>query len=1282
MVRGRLNPIMVVMLLLLAVLYCQDLAAQILYFDADAPGVQTGVNWANAFTDPQDALAAFSIGDQILVAEGVYKPAAASAARTSTFQMPDGVAMFGGYAGFGEADPNRRDISAYQTILSGDLNGNDAEISNLANLVTDATRSDNCYHVITAADANVVLDGFTISGGNAGGATSEHKTGGAITFYTTGSATLNISRCTFEADSAFERGGAIRCEGQAIIKDCGFTGNYAYKGACFEGKGSVTACLFEKNVAYGGGAIYAYNTDTDLILKNCTFDDNTANYGGAIDCYLNTITISKCSFAGNRAISPPGGGDGGAIISRWTSSPVITDCTFTGNTAADQGGAIYSHAQTTNAQFANCVFEDNSANYGGALYNEAITAGNLTIKNCLFTGNYAKWCGGAIEDAGSPTIRNCTIANNTADLISGLCGGLFNSAGVPVIIDSIFWANMDRIGGYQSAQIGSETTPPTIDISYSNVQAWEGDLGGTDNLGSDPRFVTGEPGPYCLRQVPPQQAPNSPCFDRGSNTAANLGMDAYSTRTDRIRDSGQVDRGFHWPVQWTWHVNVNGGSDSNTGRTAEDAFETIQKGINTAVKGDTVLIYPGDYLEPDPGTPETIEISGKNITIRSIDPYDANIVENTVIRGVVQFGGAESPDCLLQGLTISDLYHGAVYGNHTQATLSHCILQGNGPCAGTVLEDWDGLITNCLIADNDKYWSCGYGATIYGCRGRMQNCTVANNYRGIGVALGDTFTVENCIIYGNVGAQFSVQSGATLNISFSDIAGGFDDIINEDGTINWSLGNIDTDPCFVRLGSFMGVKGDYSLLPYSNCIEAASNALSLHESTDVAGEPRIADAVADMGCFEFQGILHVDPSGSGLYGLKWSDAFGNLQDALTMAIGAPRIKEIRVAQGTYRPAPPAGDKTTSFAMADGVMLKGGYAGIGAPDADLRNVGLYESVLSGDLNSDDGPNFTNTSDNSYHVVTSVGTADSAVLDGFTVTGGDANGAAPQNLDKGGGIYASSSSASINNCRFETNHAVSGGAAFFSGSAPAAANCLFAGNAADSNGGAIYDISSALSLVNCTISANTAGAHGGGIYSDTSDNVTNCILWANTDSGGSDESAQVHSTSSAQIDYSCIQGLTAVLGGLGNVADDPLFADAASGDYHLKSQGWRWDATQQNWVSDAQTSPCIDRGNPGMSLANEPLTVPADPDNQSGENVRLNMGMYGRTAEASMGPPGWVLLSDINNDGTINALDYAFQAEIWLENTKNLPGDLDRDGSVDTLDLALLASQWLNTDSQSQ
>ena len=54
----------------------------------------------------------------------------------------------------------------------------------------------------------------------------------------------------------------------------------------------------------------------------------------------------------------------------------------------------------------------------------------------------------------------------------------------------------------------------------------------------------------------------------------------------------------------------------------------------------------------------------------------------------------------------------------------------------------------------------------------------------------------------------------------------------------------------------------------------------------------------------------------------------------------------------------------------------------------RNPNIYETILSGDLAEDDEPNFVNNSDNSYHVVTGSGTNSTAILDGFTITAGNA------------------------------------------------------------------------------------------------------------------------------------------------------------------------------------------------------------------------------------------------------------------------------------------------------
>ena len=136
---------------------------------------------------------------------------------------------------------------------------------------------------------------------------------------------------------------------------------------------------------------------------------------------------------------------------------------------------------------------------------------------------------------------------------------------------------------------------------------------------------------------------------------------------------------------------------------------------------------------------------------------------------------------------------------------------------------------------------------------------------------------------------------------------------------------------------------------------------------------------------------------------------------------------------------------------------------------------------------------------------------------------------------------------------------------------------------------------------------------------------------------------------------------------------LSANWVDGDYHLKSNGWRWNVTDEQWAHDTVTSRCIDASNPGSSLADDPLTVPDDPCNIFGVNRRINMGAYGGTSEASIPPPNWALLADLTNDGIVNLEDYS----PFTKDASNIdhPGDLNRDGVRDLLDLALLAADWL-------
>ena len=206
-------------------------------------------------------------------------------------------------------------------------------------------------------------------------------------------------------------------------------------------------------------------------------------------------------------------------------------------------------------------------------------------------------------------------------------------------------------------------------------------------------------------------------------------------------------------------------------------------------------------------------------------------------------------------------------------------------------------------------------------------------------------------------------------------------------------------------------------------------------------------------------VITVDTNAAGNNnGSSWADAYRYLCDALdTAAYG----DEIWVAQGTYTPDSssniPAGSgsREATFQLINGVAIKGGYAGVSTPDPDIRDVDVYETILSGDLNGDDDANFADSnSDNSYNVVTGSGVDASAVLDGFTITQGCANGNDRSDFKvRGGGMYNVSGSPTVKNCKFIKNYAskMGGGMFNYKGSSPTITNCTFVQNSSEIGGG---------------------------------------------------------------------------------------------------------------------------------------------------------------------------------------------------------------------------------------
>ena len=275
----------------------QPLAAKVICVDATATGLNNGSSWQNAYTSLRSAIAASVSGDQIRVAQGTYRPdqgtGATAGSRTSTFQIKSGVAVRGGYAGLGQADPNARDAILFETVLSGDLRGDDAAVADPCQLWTEPTRTDNAYNVVTLtnADSSTILDGLTITAGlesRTGNARLDGGPGGGGGMVVSGGSPT-LSQCTFRVNAGRSGGGLLLSAGTLTLTGCRFVENYAFTdGGAIDAKaGSIALqrCILAGNKATGiGGGIKAgaASVADKVELTHCVLVGNKALAGSSI----------------------------------------------------------------------------------------------------------------------------------------------------------------------------------------------------------------------------------------------------------------------------------------------------------------------------------------------------------------------------------------------------------------------------------------------------------------------------------------------------------------------------------------------------------------------------------------------------------------------------------------------------------------------------------------------------------------------------------------------------------------------------------------------------------------------------------------------------------------------------------------------------------------------------------------------------------------------------------------------------------------------------------------
>lgn len=373
---------------------------------------------------------------------------------------------------------------------------------------------------------------------------------------------------------------------------------------------------------------------------------------------------------------------------------------------------------------------------------------------------------------------------------------------------------------------------------------------------------------------------------------------------------------------------------------------------------------------------------------------------------------------------------------------------------------------------------------------------------GSGATIGDDITLRYSAVVGNlvsvgdfttVGTSAVLSRGVTIASSFSTKRANILGVVGPEVSAGRgvqmaasarvrkraSLGNDAVIEDNVRIGRDVQVQ-DGAIVGAGAVVGAGATILSdvtvpdgfrVPRGTTYAGEPS-ADCDLGLGGLECDVPLCTlcvdgDATAAGS-GECWSDPSSDLKATLDAALTAPHQAacpsgvSVWVAEGTYTPS--VSDRQASFVLDSGVSLFGGFAG-SETQLSQRDIAGNPTVLSGDLNRDDTPNFGARTDNATTVVTFDNADGSAVLDGVTVQAGYADIASGQS-GRGGGVYINRGSAVLTHLTVRDNAAKTTSGGYY-------------------GGGGIYANHASLTLSNSTFEGNTANAMasyagGGALY----------------------------------------------------------------------------------------------------------------------------------------------------------------------------------------------------------
>ena len=433
----------------------------VLYVDGARAYAGSGSSWENALNSVSVALDRAEAGDEIWVAQGVYVPRGSEP--TASFELKDGVALYGGFVGL-EVRREDRDPSQYRTTLSGDRHGDDA----------DGRFEDNVYHVVTAENvgSQTILDGVTVQHGRASlGSANAYGAGILLR-----SASPTLRRTIIRKNRAVASGGGI-----AVLAG---SAPHLVEVAVMDNVGggvyvNASRPIIERSIVSGnratqtGGGIMNANDSHSLVIGSVV-DQNIATdgNGGGMATIDSRATVIGSAFRGNTAPR----GNGGALLNQRSTVGVLSS-SFVANSTGRGGGGAFANTRSS-VDIVNSVVTDNEAASvaGGTLSYGSI----VDMQNTIVWANRARnhplqmvrWQHGDVF-VGASLVENSGgsgLANWDDRLGRDMA---HNIQGAPRFLD-IPMPGPDRVWGTEDDQYGDlrlADVSPAVDAGHDDVLA-------------------------------------------------------------------------------------------------------------------------------------------------------------------------------------------------------------------------------------------------------------------------------------------------------------------------------------------------------------------------------------------------------------------------------------------------------------------------------------------------------------------------------------------------------------------------------------------------------------------------------------------------------------------------------------------------------------------------------------------------------------------------------------------------------------------------------------------